>query len=161
MVSGIDAEQPNSATFQGRTVFSGVLRPLKSTEPLWSRLPTADGASYRDIKTVWILHGDFSFQTRYNIAPSQEVPVIIRNDALMKWGLVLSRAPDPSMSQRMIKTSASERPNASSSSPKKRSSMRNWKNASKHWKLDSCSKQEPVDECTRTAIRTTRTAHDS
>src|SRR6476661_4521774 len=38
------------------------------------------GASYRDIKTVWNLDGDFSFQTRYNIAPSQEVPGIIRNE---------------------------------------------------------------------------------
>jgi putative SOS response-associated peptidase YedK len=65
------------------------------------------GASYRDIKAVWNLYGDFSFQTRYNIAPSQEVPVIIRNDErneakLMKWGLVPSWAPDPSMGQRMI-----------------------------------------------------------
>ena len=42
---------------------------------------------------VWNLHGDFSSRTRDNIAPSQEVPVIIgnetRNEAqLMKWGLV-------------------------------------------------------------------------
>jgi hypothetical protein len=51
------------------------------------------GASYRNIKTVWNLCGDFSFQKRYNIAPSQEVPVIIRNDGrikakVMKWGLM-------------------------------------------------------------------------
>jgi len=38
------------------------------------------GASYRDLKAVWNLHGDFSFQTRYKLAPSQEVPVIIRNN---------------------------------------------------------------------------------
>ena len=25
------------------------------------------GAAYRDLKTVWTLHGDFSFQKRYNI----------------------------------------------------------------------------------------------
>ena len=37
------------------------------------------------------LHDDFSFEKRYNIAPSQEVPVIIRNEAkLMKYGLVPS-----------------------------------------------------------------------
>jgi putative SOS response-associated peptidase YedK len=66
------------------------------------------GASYRDLKAVWNLHGDFSFQKRYNIAPSQEVPVIIRNDdgrneaKVMKWGLVPSWAPDASMGQRMI-----------------------------------------------------------
>ena len=49
------------------------------------------GASYRDIKTVWNLYKNFSFQTRYNIAPSQRVPVIVRTDGrneakLMKWG---------------------------------------------------------------------------
>lgn len=65
------------------------------------------GASYRDIKTVWNLYGNLSFQTRYNIAPSQEVPVIIRNEGhneakVMKWGLVPSWAPDSSMGQRMI-----------------------------------------------------------
>jgi len=65
------------------------------------------GASCRDIKTVWNLDGNFSFQTRYNIAPSQDVPVIIRNDnrneaKVMKWGLVPSWAPDASMGQRMI-----------------------------------------------------------
>jgi len=57
---------------------------------------------------VWNLYGNFSFQRRYNIAPSQEVPVIIRNDdgrneaKVMKWGLVPSWAPDSSIGQRMI-----------------------------------------------------------
>src|SRR5215467_16203745 len=65
------------------------------------------GASYRDIKAVWNLYGDFSFKKRYNIAPSQVVPVIIRNEGhneakVMKWGLVPSWAPDLSMGQRMI-----------------------------------------------------------
>ena len=69
------------------------------------------GASYRDLKAVWNLHGDFSFQKRYNIAPSQEVPVIIRNEGrneakLMKWGLVPSWAPDSSIGQRMINARA-------------------------------------------------------
>jgi putative SOS response-associated peptidase YedK len=49
----------------------------------------------------------FRVSDTYNIAPSQEVPVIIRNDGrneakVMKWGLVPSWAPDPSMGQRMI-----------------------------------------------------------
>ena len=64
----------------------------------------ADDSAPHNIKAVWNLYGNFSFQTRYNIAiaPSQEVPVIIRNAGrneakLMKWGLVPSRAPDPSM----------------------------------------------------------------
>lgn len=51
------------------------------------------GASYRDLKIRWNLHGDFFFQTRYKIAPSQGVPVIVRangrNEAkLMKWAVV-------------------------------------------------------------------------
>jgi hypothetical protein len=52
------------------------------------------GASfqYRDIKIVWNLYGDFpGYFPRYNIAPSQEVPVIVRNDnrnelRQMRWG---------------------------------------------------------------------------
>ena len=48
--------------------------------------------SFRDIKVRWNLQGDLSFEPRYNIAPSQSVPVIIRgergNEAkLMKVGL--------------------------------------------------------------------------
>ncbi len=63
---------------------------------------------YRDIKVLWNLRGDSTnFAPRYNIAPSQEVPVIVRNESrdeakLMKWGLVPSWAQDPSMGQRMI-----------------------------------------------------------
>ena len=65
------------------------------------------GASYRDLNPVWNLHGDFSSRTRYNITPSQEVSVIIRNETrneakLMKWGLVPSWAPHPSIRQWMI-----------------------------------------------------------
>jgi putative SOS response-associated peptidase YedK len=67
------------------------------------------GASYRDIKIVWNLYGDLSFQTRYNIAPSQEVPLIICNEdrnevKVTEWGLVPSWPPDSSMGQRMIST---------------------------------------------------------
>ena len=56
-------------------------------------------ASYCDINPSRNLYGDFSFQTRYNIVPSQEVPVIIRNDGhndakVMKWELVPSWAPN-------------------------------------------------------------------
>jgi len=63
---------------------------------------------YRDIKARWNLHGDLSgFAPRYNIAPSQEVPVIVRNEDRnelrpMRWGLVQSWAQDPSVGQRMI-----------------------------------------------------------
>ena len=68
------------------------------------------GASfkYRDIKVLWNLHGDFpGFFPRYNIAPSQDVPVILRNEDRnelkpMSWGLVPSRTLDRSIGQRMI-----------------------------------------------------------
>jgi len=59
------------------------------------------GASYRDLKTVWNLYGNFSFQRRYNIAPSQEVPVIIRDEGRnegetdeMGIGAVLGTGPE-------------------------------------------------------------------
>ena len=54
------------------------------------------GASfqYRELKALWNLRGDFpDFGPRYNIAPSQDVPVIVRNESrneinAMRWGLV-------------------------------------------------------------------------
>jgi putative SOS response-associated peptidase YedK len=68
------------------------------------------GASfhYRDIKGPWNLYGDFpGFYPRYNIAPSQDVPVIVRNDNRnelrpMRWGLVPSWTQDKSIGQSMI-----------------------------------------------------------
>ena len=66
---------------------------------------------FREIKVRWNLPGDLSFTPRYNIAPSQSVPVIIKvesgNEAkLMKWGLVPSWASDPSIGNRMINARA-------------------------------------------------------
>ena len=68
------------------------------------------GASfqYRNIKALWNLRGDLpEFGPRYNIAPSQDVPVIVRSEdrnelKSMRWGLVPSRTQDPSIGQRMI-----------------------------------------------------------
>jgi putative SOS response-associated peptidase YedK len=67
--------------------------------------------SFRDIKVRWNLQGDLSFEPRYNIAPSQTVPVILKGDRgnevkLMKWGLVPSWASDPSIGNRMINARA-------------------------------------------------------
>lgn len=67
--------------------------------------------SFREIKVRWNLYGDLSFEARYNIAPSQSVPVILRNGdhneaKLMRWGLVPSWAPDPSIGNRMINARA-------------------------------------------------------
>ena len=67
--------------------------------------------SFREIKLRWNLQDDLSFEPRYNIAPSQSVPVIVRGESgnearLMKWGLVPSSAPDPSIGSRMINARA-------------------------------------------------------
>ncbi|HYY72806.1 MAG TPA: SOS response-associated peptidase, partial [Candidatus Bathyarchaeia archaeon] len=57
---------------------------------------------------TWNLDGDFSgFYPRYNIAPSQDVPVIVHKEGRnelrpMRWGLVPSWSQDPSVGQRMI-----------------------------------------------------------
>ena len=67
--------------------------------------------SSRETKLSWNLYGDLSFEPRYNITPSQSVPVIVRNEdrneaKLMKWGLVPSWAPDPTIGNRMINARA-------------------------------------------------------
>ena len=67
--------------------------------------------SFREIRLRWNLFGDFSFEPRYNIAPSQSVPAIVRNGdrneaKLMKWGLVPSWSPEPSIGNRMINARA-------------------------------------------------------
>ena len=69
------------------------------------------GFSFRDIKVRCNLYGDLEFAPRYNIAPSQSVPVIVKHERgheakLMKWGLVPSWATDPSIGNRMINARA-------------------------------------------------------
>jgi putative SOS response-associated peptidase YedK len=67
---------------------------------------------FREIKVRWNLQHDLPvFAPRYNIAPSQDVPVIVRraegNQIMpMHWGLVPSWAKDPSIGQRMINARA-------------------------------------------------------
>ena len=63
---------------------------------------------YRDIKGRWNIYGDLAgFVPRYNIAPSQDVAVIVRNEIKpMRWGLVPSWAQDSSIGQRMINARA-------------------------------------------------------
>ena len=67
---------------------------------------------FREIRVRWNLQRDIPlFAPRYNIAPSQEVPIIVRNEdrneaKLMKWGLVPSWASDPSIGNRMINARA-------------------------------------------------------
>ena len=63
---------------------------------------------FREIKVRYNLQQDLPcFGRRFNIAPSQEVPVIIQNGGknelkMMRWGLVPSWAPDQSIANRMI-----------------------------------------------------------
>lgn len=50
---------------------------------------------------------EFDYRPRYNIAPTQEVPVIARDEqgrrmGLLRWGLVPSWAKDPGIGSRMI-----------------------------------------------------------
>jgi putative SOS response-associated peptidase YedK len=67
---------------------------------------------YRELKVQWNLLGDIPlFGPRYNIAPSQDVPVIVRNESrnelrTMRWGLVPSWAQDKSIGQGMINARA-------------------------------------------------------
>ena len=67
---------------------------------------------FREIKIRFSLQRDIPLLVpRYNIAPSQEVPVIIQNDGKnelkpMKWGLVPAWAPDKSIGERMINARA-------------------------------------------------------
>ena len=67
---------------------------------------------FREIKVRYKLQSDLPLlPRRYNIAPSQEVPVIIQNGGknelkIMRWGLVPSWAPDRSNASRMINARA-------------------------------------------------------
>jgi putative SOS response-associated peptidase YedK len=67
--------------------------------------------TFREIKLRWNLQNEISFEPRFNIAPSQKVPIIRsngdRNEAqLMQWGLVPASALDPRAGNRMINARA-------------------------------------------------------
>lgn len=62
---------------------------------------------FREIKVRWNVQNELCFEPRYNIAPSQTLPVIVRKPdgneaALMRWGLVPSWAAEPGIGNRMI-----------------------------------------------------------
>lgn len=67
---------------------------------------------FREIKVRFNVQRDLPlFAPRYNIAPSQEVPVIVQDEGVnelkpMRWGLVPAWAPDPSIGNRMINARA-------------------------------------------------------
>jgi hypothetical protein len=68
--------------------------------------------TFREIMVRWNLQRDFPlYVPRFNIAPSQQVPVIVRthqaSDAKpMQWGLVPWWAKDPAIGNRMINARA-------------------------------------------------------
>jgi putative SOS response-associated peptidase YedK len=83
----------------------------KRRQPCYRLAPLCVAASLptlRSIKLLFNLQRDIPlFAPRSNIAPSQEVPVIVQDEGLnylkpMKWGLVPAWAPDPSIGARMI-----------------------------------------------------------
>lgn len=61
-------------------------------------------------KRFLCVYKDIDFKARYNIAPSQEVPVVINRGEnelkLFKWGLVPSWAKDPAIGHKMINARA-------------------------------------------------------
>jgi putative SOS response-associated peptidase YedK len=67
---------------------------------------------FREINLLFNLQRDIPlFARRYNIAPPQEVTVIVQKDGVselkpMKWGLVPSCALDPSIGNNMINARA-------------------------------------------------------
>ena len=53
---------------------------------------------FREMKLRWKILRDLEFAPRYNIAPSQKVPVLAKSESgydapLMKWGLVTLSVP--------------------------------------------------------------------
>jgi putative SOS response-associated peptidase YedK len=76
-------------------------------------------STFREIKLRWNLQNELLFEPRYNVAPSQTVPVIVRaengNEARpMKWGLVPSWARESSIGSRLINARAETLLNKSS-----------------------------------------------
>jgi len=64
----------------------------------------------RILRRLGIQDPEFVFNPRYNIAPSQMAPVIVRDATdkvqMMKWGLVPSWAKDPSIGHKLINSRA-------------------------------------------------------
>ena len=85
------AQLPEESPICGR--YSIALEPIELAEVLECDLP------------------DFVFVRRYNVAPTQDVPVVVMEDGkrrlrLMRWGLVPSWAKDPAIGNKMINARA-------------------------------------------------------
>lgn len=77
----------------------------------------SQAADLKTLKRRFGLEGEVALKPRYNLAPSQEGPVVVGNSPrrlkLMRWGLVPSWAEGPSLGPRLINARAetlAERP---------------------------------------------------
>ena len=66
---------------------------------------------FSDLRLTWNVEEIFGLKPQYNIAPSQEAPVIVQADAkrkieLFRWGLIPSWAQDPPVGKKMINVRA-------------------------------------------------------
>ena len=62
---------------------------------------------FSDLRLAWDVDKVFGLKPRYNIAPSQQAPVIVQVDGkrtleLFRWGLIPWWAKDPAIGNRMI-----------------------------------------------------------
>lgn len=84
----------------------------------------AEGQTVADL---FGLHEEPDLESRYNIAPTQQIPVVVEDASrkleMMHWGLIPSWAKDPSIGARMINARAetvSEKPSYRSAFKKRR-----------------------------------------
>ena len=64
-------------------------------------------SEFSDLRLTWNVDEIFGLTPRYNIAPTQEAPVIVQADGkrtveLFRWGLIPWWAKDPAIGNRMI-----------------------------------------------------------
>ena len=64
-------------------------------------------AEFSDLRLTWNVDEVFDLKPRYNIAPTQEAPVVVQADGkrtvkLFRWGLIPWWAKDPAIGNRMI-----------------------------------------------------------
>ena len=68
-------------------------------------------SEFSDLRLTWNVDEIFGLTPRYNIAPTQEAPVIIQADGkrtleMFRWGLIPWWAKDPAIGNRMINARA-------------------------------------------------------
>ena len=68
-------------------------------------------AEFSDLRLTWNVDEVFDLKPRYNIAPTQEAPVVVQADGkrtveLFRWGLIPWWAKDPAIGNKMINARA-------------------------------------------------------